>query len=217
MIALAALLCGFIFGWGLLISGMMNPTKVLGFLDIFGAWDASLAVVMAGPLAVTSTGFALAKQRGTPLLAPRFQGPTKVRHRPAAGGRCADVRGRPGLGRALPRAGLGKSRLPVAACNHLRHRDGDRHDGRRAVAEARNCGRSGVLIPAHAPPPPAPGMRALIEAKSWPTQDRCDWRTQTWVWVPQGWRIAISKSGQPEASTYGAANTTPQAFDLANG
>src|SRR5882672_802751 len=77
MIALAALLCGFVFGWGLLISGMMNPTKVLGFLDIFGAWDASLAVVMAGALAVTSIGFAWAKQRGTPLLAPRFQWPTR--------------------------------------------------------------------------------------------------------------------------------------------
>ena len=47
MVALPALLCGFIFGWGLLVSGMMNPTKVLGFLDIFGAWDPSLAVVMA--------------------------------------------------------------------------------------------------------------------------------------------------------------------------
>jgi uncharacterized membrane protein YedE/YeeE len=47
MAAIAAFVCGLIFGWGLLISGMMQPAKVLGFLDIFGAWDPSLGVVMA--------------------------------------------------------------------------------------------------------------------------------------------------------------------------
>ena len=77
MIALAALLCGFIFGWGLLISGMMNPTKVLGFLDIFGAWDASLMVVMAAALAVTSVGFAWARHRGPPFLAAQSHWPTR--------------------------------------------------------------------------------------------------------------------------------------------
>jgi uncharacterized protein len=53
MLAVAALVCGFIFGWGLLISDMVQPAKVLAFLDIFGAWDASLAVVMAAALAVS--------------------------------------------------------------------------------------------------------------------------------------------------------------------
>jgi uncharacterized membrane protein YedE/YeeE len=77
MIQLAALLCGFIFGWGLLVSGMMNPAKVLGFLDIFGNWDASLAVVTAAALAVTAVGFALAQRRGTPILAARHQWPTR--------------------------------------------------------------------------------------------------------------------------------------------
>ena len=48
MLIVAPLLCGLIFGAGLLVSGMVQPTKVLGFLDIFGAWDPSLAVVMAG-------------------------------------------------------------------------------------------------------------------------------------------------------------------------
>lgn len=66
---LAALLCGFVFGWGLVISGMTQPTKVLGFLDVFGAWDASLAVVMAAALAVSAAGFALARRRGQPYLA----------------------------------------------------------------------------------------------------------------------------------------------------
>ena len=49
---IAPLLCGLIFGAGLLISGMVQPAKVLGFLDIFGAWDPSLAVVMAAALLI---------------------------------------------------------------------------------------------------------------------------------------------------------------------
>jgi uncharacterized membrane protein YedE/YeeE len=57
MLLLASFGCGFIFGWGLLISGMVKPEKVLGFLDIFGAWDPSLAVVMAAALAVSTPGF----------------------------------------------------------------------------------------------------------------------------------------------------------------
>ena len=68
MLAVAALICGFVFGWGLLISGMMQPAKVLAFLDIFGDWDPSLAVVMAAALAVSGAGFALAKRRAQPLL-----------------------------------------------------------------------------------------------------------------------------------------------------
>jgi uncharacterized membrane protein YedE/YeeE len=68
MLLLASLACGFIFGWGLLISGMVKPEKVLGFLDIFGAWDPSLAVVMAAGLAVSSAGYLLAARR-PPLLA----------------------------------------------------------------------------------------------------------------------------------------------------
>ena len=74
---LAGLLCGFIFGFGLLISGMMQPTKVLGFLDLFGgAWDPSLAVVMAAALAVAAAGYALARRRGQPLFAAQSLWPT---------------------------------------------------------------------------------------------------------------------------------------------
>jgi len=61
-------LCGLVFGFGLLISGMMRPTKVLAFLDLFGAWDPSLAVVMAAALAVAWPGFVIARRRGRPLL-----------------------------------------------------------------------------------------------------------------------------------------------------
>src|SRR5882757_10388955 len=74
---IASLLCGLIFGAGLLISGMVQPTKVLGFLDIFGAWDPSLAVVMAAALAVSVPGFTLANGRLRPLLTARSIWPTK--------------------------------------------------------------------------------------------------------------------------------------------
>src|SRR6476659_3205274 len=68
---IAPLLCGLIFGLGLLISGMVNPQKVLGFLDIFGAWDPSLAVVMGAALAVTYAGYAVARGREQPMFAAR--------------------------------------------------------------------------------------------------------------------------------------------------
>jgi uncharacterized membrane protein YedE/YeeE len=74
---IASLLCGLIFGAGLLISGMVQPTKVLGFLDIFGAWDPSLAVVMVAALAISVPGFMLANGRSRPLLAAQSFWPTK--------------------------------------------------------------------------------------------------------------------------------------------
>lgn len=73
----APLLCGLIFGAGLLISGMVQPTKVLGFLDILGAWDPSLAVVMAAALAVSVPGFMLANRRPRPWLARQYFWPSK--------------------------------------------------------------------------------------------------------------------------------------------
>ena len=69
--------CGLIFGAGLLVSGMTQPEKVLGFLDIFGAWDATLAFVMAGAVAVSAAGFALARRRGAPVLAAAYYWPTR--------------------------------------------------------------------------------------------------------------------------------------------
>jgi uncharacterized membrane protein YedE/YeeE len=60
-------LAGFIFGLGLLLSGMNNPVRVLAFLDITGAWNPSLAFVMAGAIAVATPAFALARRRGIPL------------------------------------------------------------------------------------------------------------------------------------------------------
>jgi uncharacterized protein len=74
---LASFVCGLIFGAGLLISGMTQPEKVLGFLDISGAWDATLAFVMAGAVALSAIGFALARRRAAPLLAAKFSWPER--------------------------------------------------------------------------------------------------------------------------------------------
>ena len=74
----ASLVCGLVFGAGLLVSGMVQPGKVLGFLDFFGAWDPSLAVVMAAALAVAMPGFMLAGRRTGPLLAKSYSWPTKT-------------------------------------------------------------------------------------------------------------------------------------------
>jgi len=81
MRALASLFCGFIFGWGLFISGMIRPDKGLGFLDVLaipsGNWDPSLAVVMAAALAVTGIGYALARRR-RPAFESTNQWPTQT-------------------------------------------------------------------------------------------------------------------------------------------
>jgi uncharacterized protein len=80
--SLAALAAGILFGLGLAVSQMVNPEKVLGFLDIAaawrpgaGGWDPSLALVMAGALAVTFLGFRLALRQQTPVFAPAFEVP----------------------------------------------------------------------------------------------------------------------------------------------
>ena len=75
---IVSLLCGLIFGAGLLISGMVQPTKVLAFLDIFGAWDPTLAVVMISALAVSVPGFMLATHGSRPLIAAQSFWPTKT-------------------------------------------------------------------------------------------------------------------------------------------
>jgi uncharacterized protein len=59
---------GLLFGLGLILSGMTDPGKVLGFLDLFGAWDPSLAFVMGGAILVGMGAFAVAKRRTTSFL-----------------------------------------------------------------------------------------------------------------------------------------------------
>ena len=69
-------LAGLVFGLGLIVSGMANPAKVLGFLDLGGRWDPSLAFVMAGAIAVGAVAFAVARRRTRSLLGAAMQLPS---------------------------------------------------------------------------------------------------------------------------------------------
>lgn len=71
-----SLLAGLVFGLGLILSGMASPAKVLGFLDLAGAWDPSLALVMAGAIAVGLPTFALVRRREATLLGQPLRLPT---------------------------------------------------------------------------------------------------------------------------------------------
>ena len=75
--ALSTLLTGVLFGLGLAVSGMTNPAKVIGFLDVSGAWDATLAFVMGGGLVVNFLAYRLTMRRAQPLLATRYQLPAR--------------------------------------------------------------------------------------------------------------------------------------------
>jgi len=69
-------LAGLVFGLGLIVSGMANPAKVLGFLDLGGRWDPSLAFVMAGAIAVGAVAFAVARKRTRSLLGAAMRLPS---------------------------------------------------------------------------------------------------------------------------------------------
>ncbi|MBS7779980.1 DUF6691 family protein [Acidovorax sp. CCYZU-2555] len=77
MLAFTSLLAGLVFGLGLIVSGMADPAKVLGFLDITGHWDPSLAFVMGGAIAVATAAFALARRRTSSLLGAPMRLPAK--------------------------------------------------------------------------------------------------------------------------------------------
>lgn len=81
--ALAALAVGFIFALGLGLSGMTQPQKVIGFLDLFGNWDPSLIFVMAGAIAVHFVTYKIIRKRKSPLLSMDWQVPTKKEITPA--------------------------------------------------------------------------------------------------------------------------------------
>jgi len=79
MRAWIAFAAGLLFGLGLSLGGMTQPAVVLGFLDIFGAWDPRLVFVMAGAVLTTAVGYRLLLRRPRPLLAERFQWPVSRR------------------------------------------------------------------------------------------------------------------------------------------
>jgi hypothetical protein len=131
---LASLFCGLTFGFGLMISGMTQPTKILDFLDIFGAWDLSLAVVMAAALVVTGLGFALVRRRPAPVFAPRSLWPTRTAiDWPLVIG--AVLFGL-GWGRPVSGTSAGKSRDLHPARYRLRRHYGPRHGSAGPVAQA---------------------------------------------------------------------------------
>lgn len=78
MTLITAFLSGLVFGLGLIVSGMANPAKVIGFLDLAGAWDPSLALVMAGAIAVGLFAFRVAHQRMETMLGVALKLPTSV-------------------------------------------------------------------------------------------------------------------------------------------
>ena len=75
MTILFALISGVIFGAGLALAGMLDPSKVAGFLDLFGVWDPSLAFVMGGGVVINAIGFMLIKKRSKPIFADAFKLP----------------------------------------------------------------------------------------------------------------------------------------------
>jgi len=85
---LAAFLSGAVFAAGLVVSGMTKPSKVLAFLDVSGAWDPSLALVMVGAIAVSAVAFRVAARRSAPVLDASFAVPPAggaIRRRLVAG------------------------------------------------------------------------------------------------------------------------------------
>ncbi len=74
---LAALVSGLVFGLGLAVSGMMNPVKVIGFLDVAGDWDPTLAFVMVGALLVAIPAYRFIPKRPRPVLEKSFDLPKK--------------------------------------------------------------------------------------------------------------------------------------------
>jgi len=76
IVRLSEFIVGLLFGCGLLLSGMTDPGKVLGFLDLAGSWDPSLALVMGGAIAVGFFAFALAKRRTTSFFGGALHLPT---------------------------------------------------------------------------------------------------------------------------------------------
>ena len=115
----SALLIGGVFGLGIAISGMANPAKILNFFDVAGAWDPSLAFVMAGGLAVAFIGYRLVfARRKAPVFEPAFELPTQrlIDRELIAGSALFGIGwGIAGFcpGGAIPALGLGHPQTPV--------------------------------------------------------------------------------------------------------
>ena len=100
MKVLSGFICGLLFGLGLVLSGMTDPVKVQGFLDVTGQWDVTLAFVMVGAIAVAMPAFIWLRRRAQPVFASSFQWP-----------QATQIDGRLLLGAALFGVGWGLSGL----------------------------------------------------------------------------------------------------------
>lgn len=98
MKAIIGFITGLVFSLGLTLSGMTDPARVVGFLDVAGDWDPTLIFVLGGAVTTTLIGYRLVWRRGTPLLGERFQLPRR-----------RDIDGRLLLGAALFGVGWGLS------------------------------------------------------------------------------------------------------------
>jgi uncharacterized membrane protein YedE/YeeE len=78
-ITISAFIGGTLFGAGLSLSEMINPTRVIGFLDVTGTWDMTLLLVMIGAVAVALAGFTLVLKRPRPVFADKFSLPTRTK------------------------------------------------------------------------------------------------------------------------------------------
>ena len=96
---------GILFAIGLAVSEMIDPARVIGFLDVAGRWDPTLLGVMGGALAVTLPLFPWIQKRRKSLLGEPFHLPSQTRYRCPPGNRRGDLRYRLGSRRSLPRTG----------------------------------------------------------------------------------------------------------------
>jgi uncharacterized membrane protein YedE/YeeE len=119
---IVSFILGMLFSMGLSISGMVNPDKVLGWLDFFGAWDPSLIFVMGGAVTVNILFFKLILKRKHPLLENKFSVPTKtvVDNRLLVGSALFGIGW--GLGGVCPGPGLSNLFLFVEILCFLHHR-----------------------------------------------------------------------------------------------
>ena len=129
MLVLTYLLTGLVFGLGLIATGMANPAKVIGFLDLAGAWDPSLALVMAGAIAVGVVAFAVARRRTLSFIGAEMKLATPRR-----------IDRRLGMGSMLFGVGWGVAVLPRPGCG------GARNGGRQGLCfRRRDAGQHGLF------------------------------------------------------------------------
>ncbi len=146
---LVALASGLLFGGGLAISGMADPARVRAFLDIFGAWDPTLAFVMAGALVPMAIAWRIRAHLTRPVAAPAYDLPDTQAHRRATGRGGRRLRCRLGARRPLPWSGGGGARPRPGPGGSFRDRDAGRHGAAPGRPRPRPDGSAGTFMRTH--------------------------------------------------------------------